>query len=153
MSRQHKRLGSTDGHGAAAASPFFQARIARVPRDFQIIKQALMERDMASFGPAVEAEALALHAIAMTGSPPALYLAPETLSLISRLHAWRHEGLPVWFTLDAGPNLHLICEGEVADELESRLRELDEVESILHNRAAGPARLVDSFEAGMEQES
>ncbi|MCB0215486.1 MAG: diphosphomevalonate decarboxylase [Caldilineae bacterium] len=142
VSRQHKQLGSTGGHDAATRSPFFAARIAHSPDDYQAIHQALMDRDMARFGPAVEREAIALHAIAMTGDPPALYWSPETLALLHQVRAWRDAGLPVWFTLDAGPNVHLLCEARHADQLETELRRLDMVETYLHNRAAGPARLI-----------
>lgn len=144
VSRRHKQLGSTGGHDAAAASPFFAARIERIQADFEAIHSALMERDMARFGPLIESEAVALHAIALTGNPPAWYWAPETLALLHQVHSWRDEGLPVWFTLDAGPNVHLICEGAHADELEAALQRLDYVTSILHNRAAGPAHLVEA---------
>ncbi len=142
VSRRHKQLGSTGGHDAATASPFFGARMERIHQDYQRVHRALLDRDMARFGPAVEAEALALHAIAMTGRPAALYWEPETLVLMRAVRTWRQEGLPVYFSLDAGPNLHLLCEGRHADALQTELEAMDVVEQVLHNRPAGPARLL-----------
>ena len=142
VSRAHKATGSTDGHAAAVASPFFAARMTALQTELPRVRQALLDRDMATLGPAIEAEALALHAIAMTGRPPVLYWAPETIGLLHQVHAWRADGLAVWFTLDAGPNVHLICEGGAAADVEAALAPLDCVESILHNRPAGPASLV-----------
>lgn len=142
VSHAHKRTGSTDGHTAAAGSPFFAARVAALQARVPEVRQALLDRDLAAFGAAVEAEALELHAIAMTGAPPLLYWTPATVKLLHQTRAWRDEGLAVWFTLDAGPNVHLICEGETADEIEALLAEHDEVESTLHNRVAGPAHLL-----------
>jgi mevalonate pyrophosphate decarboxylase len=48
----------------------------------------------------------------------------------------------VYFTLDAGPNVHLLCEEETARSVGSRLAELDYVVDVLHNVPAGPARTV-----------
>lgn len=145
VSRSHKAVGSSDGHTAALASPFFAARLAELGRGYPRVRQALLERDLATFGALIEAEALTLHALALTGNPPLLYWTPETLALLHQVHAWRADGLAVWFTLDAGPNVHLICPAESADALEAELRSLDYVETYLHNRPAGPARPVPTL--------
>jgi diphosphomevalonate decarboxylase len=142
VSRTHKQVGSTSGHTAAVASPYFGARLAELETRLPRVRRSLLERDFATFGEAVEAEAISLHVVAMTGRPAILYWAPETLKLLHQVHAWRAEGLPVYFTLDAGPNVHLLCEGQSADALEQALRTLPEVQLILHNRPGGPTELV-----------
>ena len=143
VSRRPKKLGSSEGHDAAVASPFFEPRLADVRRRLPVVRRAIMGRDLSTLGPAIEAEALSLHAVAMTGRPPALYWSPDTVRLLHQVTAWRSEGLVVFFTLDAGPNVHLICEGEAATQLEATLGDLDYVETILHSRPAGPARVVN----------
>lgn len=145
VSRRHKGLGSSDGHAAAEGSPLFAGRLAAMPETMGSLRGALASRDLPRFGAALEAEALSLHAIAMTGRPSALYWSPGTVALLQQAQAWRAEGLPVWFTLDAGPNVHLICEGKDAPALEAALRSLDYVEGILANRVAGPAHLAPTL--------
>ena len=145
VSRRHKGLGSTDGHGAAEGSPLFRGRLASVAETLATVRGALASRDMARFGAAIEAEALNLHAIAMTGRPPALYWSPATVAVMHQVQAWRAEGLAVWFTLDAGPNVHLICEGQDAAAVEGGLRNLEFVEGILANRVAGAAHLAPTL--------
>ena len=67
-------------------------------------------RDFATFGEIVEHEAMEVHAIMMSGQPSAFYMQPDTVRLIHSLRAFREEtGVPVYFTLDAGPNLHVLC--------------------------------------------
>jgi diphosphomevalonate decarboxylase len=114
-----KLISSLAGHQAAPASPFYRARLKDVPHTLDVVRQALLARDFASFGLAVEREALSLHAVAMTsqseGAPwlsGILYMEPETVRLIQAVQLWRRDGLPVAFTLDAGPSVHLLCEGE-----------------------------------------
>lgn len=145
VSRRHKGLGSSDGHGAAEGSPLFAGRLAAMAETMSSLRGALASRDLPRFGAILEAEALSLHAVAMTGRPAALYWSPATVALMQQAHAWRAEGLPVWFTLDAGPNVHLICEGKDATALESALRNLDYVEAILANRVAGAAHLAPTL--------
>ena len=113
-----KLISSLAGHQAAPASPFYRARLKEMPHTLDVVRQALLVRDFASFGLAVEREALSLHAVAMTsqseGAPwlsGILYIEPETVRLIHVVQLWRRDGLPVAFTLDAGPSVHLLCEG------------------------------------------
>lgn len=141
VERSHKVVGSTDGHRAAPSSPFLAARLVDVQDRLPKLRRALLERDFAAFGPAVEAEALSLHAVALTSRPPLLYWTDRTVRLLHQVAAWRAEGLPVYFTLDAGPNVHLLCEGPHAAALADALGQLDYVELVLHNRPAGPAHL------------
>jgi len=142
VSRDHKAVGSADGHTAARTSPYLGARLAELPPRLGAVRRALLARDLASLGPAAEAEALSLHAVAMTSRPPVLYWQPGTLALLHVVRRWRSQGLGVYFTLDAGPNVHLLCEGHDAAAVEAELAHLDYVEFSLHNRPGGAARLV-----------
>jgi diphosphomevalonate decarboxylase len=56
--------------------------------------------------------------------------------------AWRAGGLPVAFTIDAGPNVHCICPEESAAEVERRLRENPAVRRILSARPGYGAKVV-----------
>jgi diphosphomevalonate decarboxylase len=145
--REHKAVGSSDGHVAALSSPFFPARLVELQDRLPRVRRALAERDFASFGPLVEAEALSLHAVALTSRPPILYWTPETVRLLRQVQDWRAAGLAAYFTLDAGPNVHILCEGPTAPAVEAALRSLDYVELILHNRPATGASLLAERQA------
>lgn len=144
VSDAHKEVGSGGGHAAATSSPLFQGRLASLPERLALVRRAILERDMAALGPALEAEALSLHAIALTSRPPILYWSPETVALLHATRRWRAEGLEVYFTLDAGPNVHLLCESRHEASLRAELAALPFVQSVLANAPAGPARLIDA---------
>jgi diphosphomevalonate decarboxylase len=59
------------------------------------------------------------------------------------VHQWRQEGLPVCFTIDAGPNVHVICPAEAADKVRRKLGSLIDVKSILECTPGGPAWLLE----------
>ena len=56
---------------------------------------------------------------------------------------WRREGIPCFFTLDAGPNVHVLCPEEVEKELKERLGKLSEVENLLSSGPGDAAHLAD----------
>lgn len=147
VSRRHKAVGSGGGHALAPSSPLFAPRIARLPRRLAAVCAAIDARDLAALGPEIEAEALELHATAMTSQPPVLYWDGATVELLHAVRRWRADGLGVWFTLDAGPNVHLICDAHDAAQVRDAAASLDFVEDALDNVAADGARVVSRSEA------
>ncbi|MGC9520869.1 MAG: diphosphomevalonate decarboxylase [Anaerolineae bacterium] len=123
-----KLVTSLEGHRAAPASPFYRARLASVTERLDRVRASILARDFDTLGMTAEREAASLHAVAMTSSVatrPSLsgiyYLEAGTMDLIQRVQRWRAGGLPVYFTLDAGPTVHLLCEAVHLDEVRGRL--------------------------------
>lgn len=135
VAEEEKAVSSAEGHRLAHTSPFLEARLALVERLLPRVRQAIERRDLALLGPCIEADALAMHFVMMSSSPPLFYWAPETLALIKAVYAWRAEGVPVYFTIDAGPNVHLICEVADAERVIARVRKLGYVRNVI---TAGP---------------
>jgi diphosphomevalonate decarboxylase len=143
VSRRHKVVGSLDGHTLAPSSPFFAARLASVPGHLTTVQQGLQQRDLAGMGQAIEADALAMHGVMMTSQPPLLYWQPATVAVMHAVRAWRDEGIEVYFTMDAGPNVHCICEATTVAEIEARLCAIPVVEEVLVSGPGGGVRLVE----------
>ena len=143
VSRHHKAVGSYDGHTLASSSPLQKARLEAVPDLLAVVRLGIQERNLAALGPAIEAEALAMHGVMMTSSPSLLYWQPATVAVLRAIRAWREEGLEVYFTMDAGPNVHCLCQSGDAAEVERRLRNLDGVLDVLVSGPGGGTRLVD----------
>jgi diphosphomevalonate decarboxylase len=145
VSHHHKATSSYDGHGLASSSPFHAARLAAVDGLLATVVAGIGRRSLAAIGPAMEADALAMHGVMMTSSPALLYWQPATMTVLQAVHGWRREGLEVFFTIDAGPNVHCLCEGADADLVEARLRDLPGVEEVLRSSPGGGVRLVDHY--------
>jgi len=142
VSTTEKRVGSTDGHAAAPTSPFLATRLAALPARLAQVRRALFARDLAALGVALEQDALELHFVAMTSIPPIYYWSPGMVRVIDAARTWRAEGLGVYFTLDAGPNVHLICEAKDADQIAARARAIPDAQQVIINAPGGAARLV-----------
>lgn len=138
-----KAVSSEQGHTLAATSPLNDARVASLGCALDEVRDAIAQRDLRLLGPVIERDALAMHAVMMTSTPSLIYWQPGTLEVVQAARRWRHdEGLPVYFTIDAGPNVHLICEERDASEVEQRLRALTSMQSVLRSTPGpGPTLL------------
>lgn len=135
VSQAHKAVGSTAGHTSAATSDLQSCRVAGAQARFDRCRQAVLDRDFESFADVVELDSNQMHAVMMTSRPGLFYWLPESVLIMGLVRRWRAEGLHVCSTLDAGPNVHCLCEAADAPEIESRLRA---VTGVLDVRSAGP---------------
>jgi diphosphomevalonate decarboxylase len=126
----------------ADTSPLQAARVASTPARLERCKTALLGRDWAALAEVIEQDALAMHAVMMTSAPSLLYWRPATLAVIQAVRTWRTGGLPVAFTIDAGPNVHCICTSKVAPQIEDLVRSIPGVERVLTSGVGGPTHLV-----------
>lgn len=124
VSRGAKRVGSAEGHSLAPTSPLHAARVAAAERWLLAALEAVHAKDLARLGAIAERDALAMHAVMMTSEPSLLYWEPRALEVLHAVRAWREEGLRCWFTIDAGPNVHVLVARPEEAEVGKRLREL-----------------------------
>jgi diphosphomevalonate decarboxylase len=139
VSQEHKSVGSSHGHTLADTSPIQVARIADTPRRLELCKRAILNKDFDQLAPIVELDSNLLHAVMMTSTPGLLYWQPATVRLMRQVQMWRSQGIPVCYTIDAGPNVHILTLNEYASKVNDLLGEIQEVECILISPPAGPA--------------
>jgi diphosphomevalonate decarboxylase len=138
----HKSIGSTEGHAVADTSPLQAARVASTPDRLARARTAVLNRDFAALADVVELDSLMMHAVMITSSPTLMYWQPATLAVMQAVVNWRNEGLPVCATIDAGPNVHVLCLAASSAEVERRVRTIDGVREVIVTRPGGPAKLV-----------
>jgi diphosphomevalonate decarboxylase len=142
LSDQHKQVGSEAGMLQANTSPLQAARIQDAPRRLERCRSAILNRNFDALAGVTEQDSNLMHAVMMTSHPPLFYWQPGSLAIMLSVRDWRAEGLPVTYTLDAGPNVHVICLQEAMPEVLSRLRRIPGVIDVLKGVPAGPTRLL-----------
>jgi len=142
VSAAHKPTGSTEGHRLAETSPLQAARVADALRRLDLCRTAILRRDFDALAAVVEQDCNIMHAVMMTSTPPLLYWQPATLAVMQAVLTWRRTGLPVCYTIDAGPNVHVITPQEHAAEAARRLADIPGVERVITARVGGAARIL-----------
>ena len=113
-----KKVSSRAGHSLMDSNPFAGERFRQAHRNLADLLKAMRLGDAETFIRITESEALTLHAMMMTSQPYFLLMKPNTLHIIERIFAFRDKtGLPVSFTLDAGPNVHLLYPESIRTEV------------------------------------
>ena len=135
-----KPVGSTAGHALAGSSPLQAARVADAPRRLDLCRQAVLGRDFAALAEVVELDSNMMHAVMMTSQPALFYWQPASLTVMQAVGEWRRAGLGVCYTLDAGPNVHVLCAAAEAQAVSARLAELPGVRQVLTAGVGGAAR-------------
>lgn len=143
ISEAHKAVGSSAGHPLADTSPLQAARLAGAEERLVQARQAILRRDLAALADVMELDNHLMHAVMMTSRPPLLYWQPPSLAVMQAVAAWRAEGLQAGYTLDAGPNVHVLTRAVDAAEVAARLGQIPGVLRVLQAAPGGPARLAD----------
>jgi diphosphomevalonate decarboxylase len=123
LNRDEKEVKSRDGmKHTVDTSPYYPAWVQDAEAEVGRANALIARRDLEGLGELAERNAWRMHATAMGAQPPLCYLMANTLGLIHHLRECRKKGLPVWFTLDAGPNPVLLTDAahELAAEALAR---------------------------------
>jgi diphosphomevalonate decarboxylase len=142
VSSSHKKTGSTEGHAIAGTSPLQNARLEDTPRRLELCRNAILNKDFEAFANIIELDSDIMHSVMMTSNPPLMYWQAATVGIFHAVREWRTNGLPCAYTVDAGANVHVICLGDHAKEVEKRLREIPGVSNVLVAGAGGAAKII-----------
>jgi diphosphomevalonate decarboxylase len=113
LTQEEKAVSSRVGmQRTVETSARYRAWPARAEADLERLHAALLKRDMSTVGSLAEANALEMHATMRDAQPPVDYFLPETQATIARVQELRASGVPVYLTIDAGPNVKLLFEAD-----------------------------------------
>ena len=123
VSRETKSVSSRAGHGLMEGNPYASARYAQANENIKNLLEALKSGDLDTFINITESEALQLHALMMCSNPSFILMKPNTLRIIEEVRKFRQEmQIPLCFTLDAGPNVHLLYPESEVEKVESFIK-------------------------------
>mgnify|MGYP001815417473 FL=1 len=139
-----KKIGSTDGMELTrTTSPFYDSWVSSSPDDLAAARAAIASRDFEALAMVAEASCLSMHAVAMAARPGLIYWNATTVECLHRVRDLRSEGSPVFFTIDAGPQVKAICEPGSSDPVAAALAEIPGVVEIVRCGLGDGARAVE----------
>lgn len=140
-----KTVSSTVGMQAtSASSPFYGAWVSTAGTELALVRDAITQRDFATLGERTEHSCLALHSLMFTTQPPLIYWNSATVALIHAVRELRASGLPAYFTIDAGPQVKVLCQPQDAEAVAAALADVDGVIETRISALGGGAHLLTS---------
>jgi diphosphomevalonate decarboxylase len=137
-----KAVSSRDGMARAAASPLYPAWVAGAESDLALARAAIRARDLEALGQLAEHSALKMHTVGLAARPPLLYWRGATVECVHRVWALRAEGTPAFVTIDAGPQVKVLCRPDAASRVADALRAVPGVERVVTCAPGGGAEVL-----------
>ncbi|MDY0410243.1 diphosphomevalonate decarboxylase [Virgibacillus soli] len=132
LSAKEKKVSSREGMKRTVdTSPFFKGWVDSIPADLREIKQGIEARDFEKVGAVAEANCLKMHATTLGAAPPFTYWNDITVSVMQTVQKLREEGIPAYFTIDAGPNVKVLYLPENEDKIVNTFRHLPGVTDVI----------------------
>jgi diphosphomevalonate decarboxylase len=139
-----KEVGSTEGMiRTEQTSPFYESWVASSEADLNDARSAIEDRDFEALADMSETSCLKMHAVMMSAKPGLVYWNGTTVECMRRVRGLRADGVPVFFTIDAGPQVKAVCEPDVFDRVITELSAIDGVRRVLPSGLGEGARVVN----------
>jgi diphosphomevalonate decarboxylase len=143
-SKAAKVVGSTEGMELTrTSSDFYGSWVASSPDDLAAARTAIAAHDFEALAAVSEASCLKMHAVAMAAQPGLIYWNGATVECLHRVRGLRRQGVPVFFTIDAGPQLKAVCDPGSSDQVAAALAEIPGVVEIARCGLGDGARVVE----------
>ena len=143
IAEEHKTTGSTEGHALATSSPLQMARVEDSPRRLDVCRRAILDKDFPTLAGIIEADSNLMHAVMITSSPPLFYWHAASLVVMQAVRDARAQGLCACYTVDAGPNVHVICTRDLEEEMVDLINNIEGVRTTLVSGVGGAARFLN----------
>jgi diphosphomevalonate decarboxylase len=144
-SRREKDVGSTEGmNHTAATSPYQRAWVETQDHDLADARAAISARDFERLAEVSEHSCLKMHALALAARPGLLYWNGATVECLHHIRALRAQGVPVFFTVDAGPHVVAVCEPAATARVRAALGQVSGVLDVIETGLGDGARVIEA---------
>ncbi len=127
---------------SSKTSPFYASWLKHQDHDLAVARSAVDDRNFTALAAISEHNCLKMHSVMWASRPPVVYWNKATLSCMETVRQLQADGVPVFFTIDAGPQVKAVCLPEDAKRVCKALRETDGVIDTMESSLGGGARLL-----------
>ncbi|MEM5812842.1 MAG: diphosphomevalonate decarboxylase [Candidatus Aenigmatarchaeota archaeon] len=143
-SSKEKKIKSRAGmKQTVLTSPFYKAWLETIEDDIRLVKKGIIEKDFKLVGSVAELNCLKMHSTMITTKPPIIYWNGATIEIINLVLRLREEGIECYFTIDAGPQVKILCLEEFVKDIVERVKEMDEIENIIITSPGDDAKVTN----------
>ncbi|WP_249871566.1 diphosphomevalonate decarboxylase [Oceanobacillus saliphilus] len=136
LSSTMKKVSSRSGmKRTVETSPFYSGWVDTIPNDLLEIKEAIHAKDFEKTGSIAEANCLKMHATTLAADPPFTYWHDTTMRVMQTVQEMRENGIPAYFTIDAGPNVKVLYLPENEENIKKTLRNIPGVSDVILSKS------------------
>jgi len=128
---------------SAKTSPFYSSWVEHQDQDLRVARAAVADREFMTLAAISEHNCLKMHSVMWASRPPVVYWNKATLACMETVRRLQSDGVPVFFTIDAGPQVKAVCLPAAAKQVRDALRETDGVLDTLQSSLGGGAHALD----------
>ena len=142
-SRDEKKIGSTEAMiRSENTSPYYHHWVKTSVNDIKEMRNAITQKNFEKTGELAELNALKMHALTLSSSPPVIYWNETTIRLMHTIRELRRKGIAVFFTIDAGPQIKALTMPEYEAKLESLFAEDPGIIEVINCKAGSDTKLI-----------
>lgn len=142
---QKKDVSSRDGmRRTVETSSFYQGWLDTLETDLAQVKQAIKEKDFPMLGEAMERNGLKMHGTTLAAVPPFTYWSPDSLKAMQTVRELRSQGIPCYFTMDAGPNIKVLTEKKNLEAVTQAFAKLFSEKQVITAQAGPGITIIDN---------
>lgn len=140
---QEKQISSTEGmNRTASTSPFYADWISSSKQDLEKMRAAIAGKDFQKLGEITEHSCLKMHGLAMSAKPGIVYWNAVTISVIHAVPELRRKNLQCYFSIDAGPQVKIICQSKDVERIENFVKQIPGVKGVMRSSLGPGAKLI-----------
>lgn len=125
VNHHEKSISSREGmKNTVATSPFYAGWLESTAKDLIEIKEAIRLQDFQKLGEITESNGMKMHGTMLGANPPLSYWEPDSVVAMQLVRQLRKEGIPCYFTMDAGPNVKVLCRLSDSAKIKTRFAEV-----------------------------
>ena len=144
LNDQKKDVSSRDGmRRTVATSSFYHAWLDTLESDLYQLKQAIHTKDFQALGETMERNALKMHGTTLAALPPFTYWSADSLKAMQAVRTLRNEGIPCYFTMDAGPNVKVLVEKKQEEIVRQAFSDLFSPQQVITAHAGPGIKIIE----------
>lgn len=140
-SKKEKKIKSRAGmKQTVATSPLYKAWLETVEDDLKKVREGILKKDFTLVGKTAELNCLKMHSTMITTSPPIIYWNEETIEIMNKVIELREKGIECYFTIDAGPQVKILCLKDKVDKIIRDLKDIN-IDKVITCSVGGEAKV------------
>jgi len=142
---KEKKIKSRAGMAqSVSTSPMYNSWLSSIEGDIRVIRKGIIEKDFSVVGKTTEENCLKMHAVMITTKPSILYWNNVTVDIIQSVLAWREKGLESYFTIDAGPQVKILCTEKDVEKIVKNCKNIDGIKKIIIVKPGKGSKIVNN---------